>query len=411
MNPDNLAADVGQRAIPFEPGVAHPARVYNVWLGGKDHFAPDRDAAQKVAGCRPQVVAGARANRQFLGRVVRYLAGTRGVGQFLDIGTGLPAPDNTHELAQALNPAARVVYADNDPVVLAHARALLTSRPGGTCDYLDADLHDPAGILAGAARTLDLGRPAAVLLLAVLHFLPDADDPAGILAALAAGLAPGSFVAVSHVTSDFAPAAVASGVAAYNEAVPGGITVRSHAQVSALLAGLSLVPPGVVPVSEWRPEPGTVRQPADLYAAVAATRPGSHQSRLRPAPGHASSPITEPSGPAPALAGGPPRLPPADPGPAGDAGPDPDPEERLQRMLVLTGLLSAAGLTASLNVTRDIPDVTAWLPQPGGRDITVIADDDGYIELRFWASPGATASEITTTLTRAIAVIAAKPGG
>ena len=394
----------------FEPGVAHPARVYNVWLGGKDHFAPDRDAAQKVAGCRPQVVAGARANRQFLGRVVRYLAGTRGVGQFLDIGTGLPAPDNTHELAQALNPEARVVYADNDPVVLTHARALLTSSPGGTCDYLDADLHDPAGILAGAARTLDLGRPAAVLLLAVLHFLPDADDPAGILAALAAGLAPGSFVAVSHVTSDFAPAAVASGVAAYNEAVPGGITVRSHAQVSALLAGLSLVPPGVVPVSEWRPEPGTVRQPADLYAAVAATRPRSRQSRLRPAPGHASSPITEPSGPGPTLASDPPRRSPADPGPAGDAGPGPDPEERLQRMLVLTGLLSAAGLTASLNVTRDIPDVTAWLPQPGGRDITVIVDDDGYTELRFWARPGTSPSHITTMLTRAIRVITAETG-
>ena len=215
--------------------------------------------------------------------MVRYLAGTRGISQFLDIGTGLPAPDNTHELAQALNPAARVVYADNDPIVLAHARALLTSSPGGRCDYLDADLHDPAGILAGAARTLDLGRPAAVLLLAVLHFLPDADDLAGILAALASGLAPGSFVAVSHVTGDLAPAAVASGVAAYNEAVPGGIT-PAHPQVSALLGGLSLVPPGVVPVSEWRPEPGTVRQPADLYAALAATRPGAYLSRLRPAP-------------------------------------------------------------------------------------------------------------------------------
>ncbi|HEX9354841.1 MAG TPA: SAM-dependent methyltransferase [Streptosporangiaceae bacterium] len=410
MNPDNLAADVGQRAVPLGPAVAHPARVYNVWLGGKDHFAPDREAAQRVAGCRPQVVAGARANRQFLGRVVRYLAGTRGVSQFLDIGTGLPAPDNTHELAQALNPAARVVYADNDPVVLAHARALLTSRPGGTCDYLDADLHDPAGILAGAARTLDLGRPAAVLLLAVLHFLPDADDPAGILAALAAGLAPGSFVALSHVTGDFAPAAVASGVAAYNEAVPTGITARSHAEVTALLGGLSLVPPGVVPVSEWRPEPGTVRQPADLYAGLAATRTSPHQSRLRPAPGHASGPITEPSGPPSAMAGDPPRLPPAGPGPAGDTGPDLDPEESLQRMLVLTGLLSAAGLTASLNVTRDIPDVTARLPQPGGRDITVIVDDDGYIELRFWARPGTSPSHITTMLTGAIRVITAQTG-
>ena len=296
----------------FEPAVAHPARVYNVWLGGKDHFAPDREAAQKVAGCRPQVVAGARANRQFLRRVVRYLAGTRGISQFLDIGTGLPAPDNTHELAQALNPAARVVYADNDPIVLAHARALLTSSPGGRCDYLDADLHDPAGILAGAARTLDLGRPAAVLLLAVLHFLPDADDPAGILAALAAGLAPGSFVAVSHVTGDFAPAAVASGVAAYNEAVPGGITPRSHAQVSALLGGLSLVPPGVVPVSEWRPEAGTgpparrpVRRPGrDPHRPLpvpAPVRPGpclrANNGTVRPSPHPGRRP-------APAAAGG-----------------------------------------------------------------------------------------------------------
>ena len=208
-------------AVPgFDPAVAHPARVYNVWLGGKDHYAPDRAAAQRVVECRPQVVAGARANRQFLGRVVRHLAGQRGISQFLDIGTGLPAPDNTHEVAQSLNPAARIVYADNDPLVLTHARALLTGTPEGSCDYLDADLHDPAAILAGAARTLDLARPAAILLLAVLHFLPEADDPAGIVATLAAGLAPGSFVAVTHLTSDFAPAAVASGVAAYNEAVP-----------------------------------------------------------------------------------------------------------------------------------------------------------------------------------------------
>ena len=292
--------------------MAHPARVYNVWLGGKDHFAPDRDAAQKVAGCRPQVVAGARANRQFLGRVVRYLAGTRGVGQFLDIGTGLPAPDNTHELAQALNPAARVVYADNDPVVLAHARALLTSRPGGTCDYLDADLHDPAGILAGAARTLDLGRPAAVLLLAVLHFLPDADDPAGILAALAAGLAPGSFVAVSHVTSDFAPAAVASGVAAYNEAVPGGIT-------------RPLARPGQRPAR--RPVPGAARRGAGQRVAPGARhgpparrpvrRRGRDPPRLSPVPAPARpGPCFQPNNgtvrpsprpgrrPAPAAAGG-----------------------------------------------------------------------------------------------------------
>ena len=384
--------------IGFDPLVTHPARVYNVWLGGKDYYAADRDAALRVAERRPQVVAGARANRQFLGRVVRYLAGQQGVSQFLDIGTGLPAPDNTHEVAQALDPGARIVYADNDPLVLTHARALLGSTPGGACDYLHADLRDPAALLAGAARTLDFTRPAAILLLAVLHFVPDADDPAGTLATLAAALAPGSFVAISHLTSDFAPAAVTSGVAAYNEAVPGGITARSHAQVSALFGDLSLVPPGVVPVSEWRPDPGLVRQPADLYAALAATCPGAYRCGSDPSHGVRSAPQTTPPGlgPRPAVT------------PANRDREDPDqedPDEVMQRMLILTGLLTTAGLTAALNVTRETPDITARLPQPGGRDITVIIDDDGYIELRFWASPGTTPSQITTTLTHAIGVI------
>jgi hypothetical protein len=383
----------------FDPLVAHPARVYNVWLGGKDHYAADPDAALRVAGCRPQVVAGARANRQFLGRVVRYLAAKRGISQFLDIGTGLPAPDNTHEVVQALDPAARIVYADNDPLVLAHARALLASTPDGTCDYLAADLHDPAGILTGAARTLDFTRPAAILLLAVLHFLPDADDPAGILATLAARLAPGSFVAISHLTSDFAPAAVTSGIAAYNEAVPGGITARSHAQVSALLGGLSLVPPGVVPVSEWRPDPGLIRQPADLYAALAATRPSAYQCGSDPTAGVRSALITTPPG----LAA------PRDPAQPAATPADPDPDEALRRMLILTGLLTAEGLTAALNVTRETPDITARLRQPGGRDITIIIDDDGYIELRYWTSPAATPSEVITTITRAITAIRGLP--
>jgi hypothetical protein len=386
--------DTGAADPAFDPLVAHPARVYNVWLGGKDHYAADRDAALRVAGCRPQVVAGARANRQFLGRVVRYLAEKQGISQFLDIGTGLPAPDNTHEVAQALDPAARIVYADNDPLVLAHARALLGSASAGACDYLDADLHDPAALLAGAARTLDFTRPAAILLLAVLHFLPDAEDPAGILATLAAGLAPGSFVAISHLTSDFAPAAVTSGVAAYNEAVPGGITARSHAQVSALLGDLSLVPPGVVPVSEWRPDPGLIRQPADLYAALATTRPSAY--RCGSDPGHGVQSAPEATSPGPGTAQ--PAVGPANPA-------QEDAEDVLRRMLILTGLLTAAGLTAALKVTRETPDITARLPQPGGRDITIIIDDDGYIEIRFWASPGTTPSQITSTLTRAISAI------
>jgi len=239
--------------IRFDPEVAHPARVYNVWIGGKDAYAADRVAAAEVAACRPQVVAGARANRAFLARAVRYLAGQRGIGQFLDVGPGLPAPGSTHQVAQAIAPQSRVVYVDNDPLVLAHARALLTSSREGACDYLDADLRDPETILKGAARTLDFTQPAAVMLVAVLHFVPDSSDPAGLVATLADALAPRSFLAISHLTSDFAPGAVTAGVAAYNALVPAGITARTHAEVTALFGGLPLVAPGVVPVSEWRP--------------------------------------------------------------------------------------------------------------------------------------------------------------
>jgi hypothetical protein len=253
----------------FDPDVAHPARVYGYWLGGKDHYPADRAAAEQVARCRPQVVAGARANRAFLARVVRYLAGQRGIRQFVDVGCGLPAPASTHEVAQAAVPQARVVYIDSDPLVLSHARALLASSPEGAC-VIDADLREPDVIVREAARTLDFADPVAVLLLAVLHFIPDSEDPAGIVAALATGLAPGSFIAVSHLTADFAPDQVSSGVAAYNTLVPAGITARSHAGVTALLGGLSLVAPGLVPVPEWRPDTGRWSgQPADLYAGLA----------------------------------------------------------------------------------------------------------------------------------------------
>jgi hypothetical protein len=256
----------------FIPDVPHPARVYSVWIGGKDHYSADRNVAEEVAACRPQVVAGARANRAFLARVVRYLAGPCGVRQFLDIGPGLPAPGATHAVAQAIAPESKIVYVDNDPVVLAHARALLTSTRDGACEYVGADLRNPGTILREAARTLDFTRPTALILVAVLHFLLDADDPAGVVAALAAGLAPGSFVAISHLTCDFAPDQVLSGVAAYNAAVPAGITARSHARVTALFGGLPLVPPGVVPVAEWRPDVGApLARPGDLYAGLAAT--------------------------------------------------------------------------------------------------------------------------------------------
>jgi hypothetical protein len=201
---------------------------------------------------------------------VRYLAGSCGIRQFVDIGPGLPAPGSTHQVAQAIDPQTRVVYVDNDPLVLAHARALLTSLPEGACDYLDADLRDPEVIIRDAARTLDFTQPAAIMLVAVLHFIPDAGDPQGLVATLAGALAPGSFVAVSHLTGDFAPSQVGAGVAAYNSLVPAGITARSHAQVTALFGGLPLVAPGVVPVSEWRPAVSSdCGQGADMYAGLA----------------------------------------------------------------------------------------------------------------------------------------------
>jgi S-adenosyl methyltransferase len=253
----------------FDPDTPHPARVYNYWLAGKDHFPADRRAAEEVIRHRPEVVAGARANRAFLARAVRYLAAERGIRQFLDIGTGLPAPASTHEVAQQVAPDTAVVYADNDPLVLVYARALLTCRPPGRCGYVDADLRDTAALLGQASRTLDFSRPAAVLLLAVLHFIPDADDPAGIVATLASALAPGSYLVISHLTGELAPGPVAAGVGAYNDAVPTAVVPRSHAQVTALFGGLPLVPPGVVPVTEWRPAVAGPAAPADLYAGVA----------------------------------------------------------------------------------------------------------------------------------------------
>ena len=264
----------GERPSPdpqFDPSVAQAARVYNYWLGGKDHFPADRQAAEDVMRLRPEVVASARANRAFLARVVRFLAAECGIHQFLDIGAGLPATDNTHEVAQAVDPGARVVYADNDSVVLTHARALLASTSAeGACGYVDADLHEPETILAQAAQTLDFTQPVAVLLLAVLHFISDGADPAGIVAALASALAPGSYLAISHLTADLAPEQVTAAADAYNKLAPVPVTARTHAQVSGLFGTLPLLAPGVVPVTEWRPVVGDpFGQPADLHAGVA----------------------------------------------------------------------------------------------------------------------------------------------
>src|SRR5229473_7484115 len=219
---------------------------------------------------RSQVVAGARANRAFLARVVRYLAAEAGIRQFIDIGTGLPAPASTHEVAQTVARDSRIVYVDNDPLVLIYARALLTGSREGACSYVDADLRDTGTILEQAARTLDFAKPVAVLLLAILHLIPDADSPAAIVARLTNGLAPGSYVAISHMTADFAPDEVTAAADAYNALAPLPVTARAHTEVTALFGSMPLVAPGVVPVSEWRPNaPVQPAQPADLYAGLA----------------------------------------------------------------------------------------------------------------------------------------------
>ena len=237
----------------LDTGEPHIARVYNYWLGGTDNFAADRAAAEQVMASFPDITISVRAQRAFLGRAVRYLVTEAGLRQFLDLGTGLPSAANTHEVAQQVAPESRVVYVDNDPIVAAHARALLASRPEGATDYLDADVRDTAGVLRAAARTLDLSRPAAVLLLGVLHCIPDDDQPNAITGQLMAALAPGSYLVISHPASDVATEQMTRSTRDYNQQSPVRLTMRSHAQVSQFFAGLDLVPPGVVQLHRWRP--------------------------------------------------------------------------------------------------------------------------------------------------------------
>jgi hypothetical protein len=245
---DGAAAPAG-----IDTTVSHSARIWNYWLGGKDNFAVDREAGDRVEAMLPIIVVQARADRAFLGRAVRYLAGEVGIRQFLDIGTGLPTADNTHEVAQRVAPEARIVYVDNDPMVLSHARALLTSSPEGVCDYLDADLRDPDKILVEAARTLDFSQPVALLLMGILHHIPDTDQAGEIVRRLVAALAPGSFLVINHSTSAISGAAMEDAVAHWNEVGTPTMTLRRPEQITQFFDGLDLLEPGVVPCSQWRP--------------------------------------------------------------------------------------------------------------------------------------------------------------
>jgi hypothetical protein len=253
--------------------VPQAARVWNYWLGGKDNYAVDRKIGDEILAVLPAQAEIARQSRAFLTRAVSYLAGEAGIRQFLDIGTGLPTADNTHEVAQQLAPESRIVYVDNDPMVLAHARALLKSTPEGACDYIDADLHNQGEILTEAARTLDFAKPIAVMLLGILGYVPDQDEPESIVARLMSRVSPGSYLVINDGTNVFhgqtddepiedSPRARVVALYAATGATP--YHLRTPKQIEGFFAGLELIDPGVVSASQWRAEANPLRPPAKV---------------------------------------------------------------------------------------------------------------------------------------------------
>jgi hypothetical protein len=244
--------------LPFDTTKANQARIYDYLLGGKDNYAADRAFVAELLKVWPGLAVSARANRAFLGRAVRFLAAEAGVRQFLDIGTGIPVAGNTHEVAQAVAPESRVVYVDYDPVVLAHARALLDSSAAGATEYIDADLRDTGKILAGAAGLLDFSQPVAVTMLFVLHAIADADDPYAIVGRLLDAVPSGSYLVVSHGASDLLDGETTQAVAdSWVSSAQQRVTGRSREQVARFFTGTDLVEPGLVTLGDWRPDPGS----------------------------------------------------------------------------------------------------------------------------------------------------------
>jgi trans-aconitate methyltransferase len=260
----------GEREIDaLDTSVAHIARVYDYLLGGKENFEADRAAGDAMLRAYPDIANAMRSNRQFLARTVRYLAGDEGIRQFLDIGTGIPTANNTHEVAQSVAPDCRVVYVDRDPVVLIHARALLTSEPEGVTDYVEADITDPEAILTHAATVLDFSQPIALLLLAILHFVPDGDHPHQIVTTLLDALPPGSFLALSHPGSDV-DADATEAARSFNDRAAEQATLRSRDDVMRFFDGLDMVEPGLVQVQDWRPTtPPLAASGTSMWAGVA----------------------------------------------------------------------------------------------------------------------------------------------
>ena len=247
----------GTGPLPFDTTKAHQARIYDYLLGGKDNYAVDRAAADAALEAWPELGFAAQANRAFLSRVVRYLAVDAGIRQFLDLGTGIPTAGNLHEVAQAIAPESRVVYVDYDPIVLAHARALLDSNEAGATEYIDADLRDTGTILTQAAQVLDFTKPVAVTMLTILHVVPESDNPRAIVARLLDAVPPGSCLAISHASSDlFDPETAERFKGVLDRTLRQQYTPRNRDQMEQFFAGMDLVEPGLVPVEEWRSEPG-----------------------------------------------------------------------------------------------------------------------------------------------------------
>jgi trans-aconitate methyltransferase len=261
----------------IDPSVAHIARIQDYWLGGKDHFEADRLAGDEAIAQLPDMVASVRNTRAFLGRTVRFLAVEQGIRQFLDIGTGIPTAANTHEVAQQVAPSSRIVYVDNDPMVLAHARALLTSSSDGRCSYIDADIREPEKILNSAAEVLDFTEPVGVVLMAVLQFVPDEDDPYELVRRIMAAVPPGSYLVISHPASDIQAAAMAGMATRLNQLMAQRVKPRTKAEVTAFFDGLNLVEPGVIRCPEWRPDhPEDAAGKSTMWGAV-AEKPASAQ--------------------------------------------------------------------------------------------------------------------------------------
>jgi S-adenosyl methyltransferase len=248
------AGEPGGESLTLDTGVAEVARVYNYWLGGTTNFPADRVAAEQAMAAYPGLAQSARANRAFLARTVRWLAREQGIRQFLDIGTGIPTADNTHVVAQAVAPASRVVYADRDPIVLAHARELLTTSPEGATDYLDGDLRDPGAILAAAAATLDFTQPVGVVLMAVLQFISDEEGVDRVVARLLDAVPGGSYLVISHPASDMEAESMAEMAKRLNALMSQRVVLRSRPEVTRFFDGLDLAEPGVVRAPEWRPD-------------------------------------------------------------------------------------------------------------------------------------------------------------